>query len=154
MKYAFLLMPFLFVGCAHKVVNREPSTYLMNTDKPQNLLMGELEGLLKENKYEIRTFDAQTGILVSKPRLFGYTVDGQKERARHTVQIRQEGGSVSMRIVYECEYTDKKGQVEYAECPENDEGLTEKARKIESLLVRLIRQKVDKAAEVEKTKSF
>lgn len=154
MKYAFLLLPILFAGCAHKVVTREPSTYLMNTDKPQNLLMGELDGLLKENKYEVRTFDPQTGILVTRPRLFAYTIDGQKERARHTVQIRQEGGSVSMRILYECEYADKKGETEFAECQENDEALTEKARKIESLLVRLIRQKVDKAAETEKTKSF
>lgn len=132
----------LFVGCATPKMSRDPSTYLMNTDKPQSVLMKELETILKDNKYEIKTFDLQSGILVTKPRGFSYGSD--KARARHTVQVSQEGGSVSLRIIYDCEYADKSGAKAYEECEDRDEDLEAKIKKIESSLVRVIRGKVDK----------
>lgn len=138
----FVLLPVLFVGCATPRTGRDPSTYLLNTDKPQNILMKELETILKENKYEIKTFDLQSGILVTKPRGFSYGSD--KSRARHTVQISQEGGSVSLRVVYDCEYADKSGVKAFEECESRDEDFEGKVKKIESSLVRLIRGKVDK----------
>lgn len=140
--FVLFTLALLFTGCATPRTSRDPSTYLMNTDKPQNTLMAELQTILKDNKYEIKTFDLQSGILVTKPR--GFTYGSDKARARHTVQVRQEGGSVSVRIVYECEFADKSGEKAFEECENRDEEFEAKVKKIEASLIRLIRGKVDK----------
>lgn len=141
-KSFFVFLPLFLFGCATPKTSRDSSTYLMNTNKSQGVLMTELETVLKDNKYEIKTFDAQSGILVTKPRAFTYGSD--KSRARHTVQLRQEGGSVSLGVVYDCEYADKSGAKSFETCEKNDDELEAKVKKIESSLVRLIRAKVDK----------
>ncbi|MEK6554106.1 MAG: hypothetical protein AABZ31_02610, partial [Bdellovibrionota bacterium] len=110
----------LLVGCSTPKVPRPPSTYLLNTEKSQVELMTELNKMLVANKYEIKNLNTQTGFLLTKPRRFSVKrADGSKVSTEQNLIIRQEGGSVTVRANYDCEYFDKSQQLVVQPC-DND----------------------------------
>lgn len=127
----------LFVGCASKPIGRDPSEYLLTTDRDAQSLLKDIRTTLEQKKYKIRKEDATAGILVAAPRKFSFEREGGKVSARQTLNIRQEGGSIKLRIIYDCNYTGD-GQL-YEVCYVTDNEATAKINRIEPALVEAIR---------------
>lgn len=148
MKYILILFfTTLFVsGCSTTKVPRPPSTYLLSTEKSQVQLMTEIRDMLVASKYQVKTFNSQTGFLVLQPRRFSVKKpDGSQVAVKQSMVIRQEGGSVSLRASYECEYPNEKNEKTYSACNNDDQEVGQKIRKIESLVLKQVRQKLEKA---------
>ena len=93
---------------------------------------------LEKNKYQISTLDTNSGILVAEPRKFVIMRDGDKTYGEQTFELRQEGGSVKLRLAYQCEY-----EVDvYEDCLEGDIEGRRKIRRIENLLMSMINRRL------------
>lgn len=125
-----------FVGCATQSKTRASSEYLLTTDKGTTSLFKEIAKTMDEHKYSVKKEDVSAGILLLSPRRFSFVNDDRrKTQARQTVQLRQEGGSVKVRISYECNYAnDGKDFVPCYDEP----ALDTKVGRIESILVELL----------------
>ena len=143
-----LIISALFLSsCSTPKTPRPPSTYLLNTERSQVQLMNELQEMLIANKYKIKNFNSQTGFIVTQPRLFGVKrSDGTSLRTRQSLAIRQEGGSVTVRATYECEYSEKGQSAEFKTCHNEDVEVGQKIRRIEAILVKQIRKKLEEAS--------
>ncbi len=122
-----------FSGCVTQPRFRAASEYLLTTDKGTTSLFTDLKAGLGEHKYTVEKEDSAAGILLLAPRPFSYASGGHKVSARQIVQMRQEGGSVKVRISYECKYAS-----EFEACLENDSRVSEKIGRIENSLVEVI----------------
>ena len=92
--------------------------------------------------------DLNVGLLVMEPRRFVVLRGDAKTYARQTIQLRQEGGSVKMRMTYECEY----GQG-ISECNTDDDFAVEKIRRIERIIMSMINRKLFKKPGEERVRS-
>jgi len=124
-------------NCAHQQTPRAPSDYLLTTDRGVTELLRDVRAKLQENKYRIRREDAAAGLLVTYPRRFSFNSDGNKVLARQTVEVRQEGGSVKLRIIYDCSY-DGSGK-KFSPCFKEDAAAMTKISRLEPALVELIK---------------
>jgi hypothetical protein len=102
-----------------------------------------LQAKLVENKYEVKTIDFETGFLVAKPRSFMIGASKERRPARQIVQIRQEGGSVKVRTIYECEYDHENGKF-FEPCLLEDQDATAKIQRVDGLLQKLVRDNLNK----------
>ena len=148
MKYIVAFLFLILSACATRQIPMEPSIYLLSTDKGPGWLLGEVAEDLKENKYKIETMDASTGLLVTEPRRFVILRGDERTYAEQTFQLRQEGGSIKVRLTYECDYKDGK-----APCDVNDSEATTKIRRIERLLLAIINRRLYKKPGEERVKS-
>jgi hypothetical protein len=130
-------------SCQTNRTPRAASEYLYSTDKSQTQLLEDLKTKLTENKYVIKSMDIETGFLTTQPRAFTIGSGDEKIRARQTVQIRQEGGGVKIRSIYECEY-EHKGTKAFEPCVVEDDGANQKIQRIEGALLKLIRENLNK----------
>jgi hypothetical protein len=131
-------------SCTTPKVPRPPSTYLLNTEKSQVQLITELKDMLMANKYEIKTINTQTGFLITKPRRFNVKrPDGSKVSTEQSLSVRQEAGSVTVRANYDCEYIDKEKKLVVQPCHNDDTDVNNRIRRIESALIKQIRQKLE-----------
>jgi hypothetical protein len=138
-----IFLSIILSSCQTTRTPRAASEYLFSTDKSQTSLLEDLKAKLTEHKYEIKTFDIETGFLVTKPRRFSIGSGGDKYSARQVVQIRQEGGSVKIRSIYECEY-EQKGQRQFEACIVEDQEASAKIQRVESGLLRLLKDNLNK----------
>lgn len=140
-KLLVLLATAWLVACSTTRTPRAPNEYLYSTDKAVTQLLGDIRAKLVENKYQIKTFDIETGFLVTEPRRF--TVGRSRRAARQTIQLRQEGGSLKLRTFYECEY-ENDGAKEFEPCIVEDEDASAKIQKIEGLTLKLVKDNLFK----------
>lgn len=122
-------------ACASVPKSRPASEYLLTTDKSTSNVLNDLKVKLEEKKYKIQKLDVTAGILTVEPRSYIFISSGKKIFARQIVQIRQEGGSVKVRFIYECNYS----EIEFETCHAEDEDSNAKISKIEPKLIREIR---------------
>ena len=134
-----ILTPFLLVSCAQKKVRPRPSSYLLSTKRGSLLLIKDLHKFLEANKYTIRNSDPDLGILTTKPKSFSIRSNGRKVRANLALQIRQEGGSVKVRISYKCKY-----EGNYVGCDKSDPGTRKKISLIEPKLLKGIKEVISR----------
>lgn len=125
-------------GCQTTRTPRAASEYLFSTDKSQTQLLEDIKAKLIEHKYSIRSLDVETGFLTTYPRRFSVGSGSSRIIAQQTIQIRQEGGGVKLRSYYECEY-DYKGKKEFEACIVEDKDATEKIRRVESAMLKMIK---------------
>lgn len=117
--------------------------------------MNEVNAMLIESKYKVKNFSPQTGFLVTEPRSFKVNSSaGGATRATQTVVVRQEGGSVTVRATYECQYPSKEGGTGLQACYKDDVEANAKIRKIEAILLNRIRSKLDGASTSPKEKDL
>jgi hypothetical protein len=142
--YLFPLVVFstlmLLMGCATKGKPIESSVFLLSTDKSITALLNELSEDLKANKYEIETLNTNLGVLNTKPRRFLVRRGDQTTPAEQTVQIRQEGGSVQLRLLYQCD----DGLTGMGPCMSNDVVVRNKIARIENLLITTVNRRLFK----------
>ncbi len=123
-------------GCATEPKNRAASEFLLTTDKATSMLFSDIKTMLDEHKYSVQRQDVTAGILLLAPRNFVYSNGPKKTLARQNVQMRQEGGSVKVRITYECNYAgDRK---EFVPCLDGDGAIATKISRIETSLIEVI----------------
>ncbi len=94
----------LLNGCAVPKVARPASDYLLSTDRSTSKVVLDTKAALIKHKYQIQKEDITSGILVVAPRKFTYRTATQKIEAEQRVQIRVDGGSVKINIMYKCKY--------------------------------------------------
>lgn len=129
-----LLLELLMVGCASAPKPIGPSVHVLATNRTAPELLPDVESKLMKNKYEVSKISPEVGLLALKPRRFSVQHEGKKISANQTVQMRQEGGSLKLRIVYKCEY--KLGQWE--PCYEDHPDVASKIRRVDRMIVKLI----------------
>ncbi|OFZ19457.1 MAG: hypothetical protein A2Z20_05370 [Bdellovibrionales bacterium RBG_16_40_8] len=147
MRYiAALIMLATLVGCATGPAVRGASEYLIVTDKNTARALKDLRAKLEENNYVIKKVDTNSGILVTAPRKFTYKQDGEKISAYQSIQFRQEGSSMKVRIVYKCKYSDE-GIATVEPCYQDDQVLAAKAKRIEPKLIAVVQRVLLKSGE-------
>ena len=134
--YVVFALFIALAGCATTPVERAPSEYLLATDKDIAKALKDVRTELEKNKYAIKKEDLNSGILITIPRKFFYEEDGKKKSAYQTLQFRQEGGSVKIRIVYKCNYGEELDSIE--PCHKDDTALRSKISRLEPLLIKAI----------------
>lgn len=137
---SFTAAALMLSSCETTRTARPASEYLYSTDKAQTQLLEDLKAKLIENKYEVKTLDLETGFLVTKPRRFNI---GNGVAGRQSVQIRQEGGSVKIRSIYECEY-ENDGAKKFEPCLLEDEEAGKKIQRVDALLLKIIQDNLNK----------
>ncbi len=143
----FVVISFVLTSCTTPKVARPPSTYLLSTEKSQVQLMTELSEMLVANKYEIKNLNSQTGFLLTKPRRFTVKrADGTKTSTEQNLIIRQEGGSITVRANYDCEYMGRNQNLAIQPCNNDDEDVNKRIRRIESALLKQIRKKLEETS--------
>jgi hypothetical protein len=136
MKYILgLSFALILCSCATPMTPREPSEYLLTTDMASTILLKDVKAKLEENKYKIRKFDIGAGLLLTEPRKFSFEKNGKKIAANQSLQLRQEGGSVKLRIAYSCNYTGDT----FVTCHAQDQEAAAKINRVEPALVEMIR---------------
>lgn len=152
MKYIIVIISVIFsfylAGCQSASFPIEPSIYLLSTDKEPRSFLNEIADELKKSRYEVESLDLNVGLLVMEPRRFTILRGDQKSYASQKFQMRQEGGSVKLRITYECEYENG-----VTECDTKDEYAMEKIRRIERIIMSMINRRLFKKPGEETTKS-
>ncbi|MCB0349534.1 MAG: hypothetical protein KDD38_00010 [Bdellovibrionales bacterium] len=133
--FAVMALTVLLSNCATAPKPRAASEYLLTTDKGVSNVLEDVKIALESKKYKIKTVDNATGILLTYPRKYTFTSGGKRIFARQIIQLRQEGGSVKLRIVYECDYNG----IDYEGCARDDADSNAKIMRIEPALVELIR---------------
>ncbi len=131
----FLIALFSITGCTTAPKPRMPSEYLLTTDKGSTNVLSDLRTALEDKKYKVKKMDVATGILITHPRKYSFNRAGKQVPARQTLHIRQEGGSVKLRIIYECDYSNAA----YEGCLRDDADSNAKINRIEPPLIELIR---------------
>ncbi len=91
-------------GCVTEPKYRDPSEYLLNTDRDAEGVLGTIRTKLEENTYKIKKQDTTAGLLVVRPRKFSYDQNGKTVVGKQDIQVRLEGGSIKLRIFYQCNY--------------------------------------------------
>lgn len=134
-RLSILSLVFLFIGCSTPPKVRGPSEYLMATDQNVETLLTKIQEKLESYKYVAKRLDPAAGILIFEPRRFTYDSGGETIGAEQTIHIRQEGGSVKLRIKYDCEYTESS----YVPCSKNDQQVQAKVKRLEASLMAAIR---------------
>lgn len=135
---ALLLFLFGFLaGCAANSNYLKPTQVLLSTDRSTSQIFSDLRTKLGKYKYKIALEDRSVGLLVSEPRQFSLDHNGQKIEAQQTVQIRQEGGSVKVRLSYACDYT---GDRKFTPCLADDPEDNQKISRLNRGLIRLVTQ--------------
>ena len=135
----FYLAFICICSCATAPVPKPASEYLLSTDKSATSVLSEVRQALEKQKYKIKVENVSAGLLATHPRGYSYQQNGATIRGRHTIQLRQEGGSVKVRVVYQCKY-----KLDYEKCLADDKANNEKVRRIDSGLVKLIRERLSK----------
>ncbi len=130
----WITVPFVLAGCATGPAKRGPSEYLLSVDRGVTASLRDLRVKLEEEKYVVGREDLDAGFLILKPRTFSFERNGSKVVARQFVQIRQEGGSVKVRLSYECKY-----EMSFDACDQDDEGARAKISRLERPLLDLLR---------------
>lgn len=131
-KYLHVFAVLILVSaCATQPKNRAASEYLLTTDKSTSVLFKDLKNQLGEHKYTVEREDDTAGILLLSPREFSY--GGSKRPARQSIQMRQEGGSVKVRIAYECKYS-----ADFEPCLDSDRPISAKISRIEASLIEML----------------
>jgi hypothetical protein len=115
---------------------RTASERLLRTDQPTNVLFASLKSALEQHKYHVQHEDPAAGLLVMSPRAFSYSSGGRKNYAHQLIQIRQEGGSIKVRLNYECSADGVEGP--FKPCLEGDEALSQKVNRIESSFFEIV----------------
>ena len=152
MKYilvlASIVLSLVLVGCASQSFPIEPSVYLLSTDKEPRSFLNEIAEELGKSRYEVESLDLNVGLLKMEPRRFVVIRGDQRTYAQQTVQVRQEGGSVKVRMSYLCEY----GQGT-SECNSDDDFATDKINRIERIIMAMLNRKLFKKPGAERTKA-
>jgi hypothetical protein len=121
----FLLLP----ACATKMQSRAPSEYLMSTSRPATEVLSDIKSYLESSRYKIKKFDTAAGIIVVQPRVFAYNKNGDRSKAKQTIFIRLEGGSLKLRINYACTQDSDLGT--YSVCYSTDQELQQRIQRLE-----------------------
>jgi len=121
------------IGCALKGRPIDASVYLLNTNRSTSALLGALEAEMTTNKYEVEARNDQLGVLAFLPRKFVIPREDRKSFGEQMIQVRQEGGSVKIRISYRCEDVSRGDLM--GPCLDSDKAATQKISKIERLIL-------------------
>lgn len=139
-KYLLILLPFSFlVGCASTYETRSPSSYLLSSNKKTHILINKIKNSLEKSGYKIKGYDLALGVLTTNPRSFSVRRSGRKTKSTQTIQIRQEGASLKIKVVYRCKYEESDGMTS---CRLEDEAADRKIRRIDRKLIRLIKKQL------------
>ena len=149
MKHYLLFFAFisLISGCAHQPIPREASEYLLTTDRDAVALLKAIRTALEEKKYTVSREDVPAGLLVVAPRRFSFDKNGSKIAARQSINMRQEGGSLKIRITYDCNYAGDERT--FVTCFSEDAEATAKIKRIEPALIQAIKPHLMKHADPE-----
>jgi hypothetical protein len=134
MRRIFVLAALFFSACVTAPKSRTASEYLLTTDLATKTVFDGIQEALGAYKYKMKTLDLDAGILVFEPRNFSFDRGGQKVPAKQTLYVRQEGGSVKLRITYECNYVE-----DFVPCHLNDKDVASKISRIEPAIVKAIK---------------
>lgn len=137
-----LISNFFFLGCASTPKARPASEFLLSTDRSATNLLADLRANLEASKYHVKKVDPSAGILVTAPRKFTYVRNGKKTGAHQTIQIRQESGSIKIRIQYDCDYAGEENSFE--PCRKDDSAAGAKIARIERALLSSLKQELNK----------
>ncbi len=130
-------------GCAANSDYLKPTQVLLSTDRSTSQIFSDLRTKLGKYKYKIALEDQGIGLLVTEPRQFSFTHNGERIAAQQTVQIRQEGGSVKVRLSYTCDYaSDRK----FTPCLANDTEDNQKILRLNRGLIHLVMQSLKEPA--------
>lgn len=102
---AIALILLTLCGCATDQLYRQPTDALYPTNRSTSNLFNDLTSKLHKYQYKVVSEDKSVGILLTAPRQFSFTSNGQRVLATQTAQIRQEGGAVKLRLSYKCNYS-------------------------------------------------
>jgi hypothetical protein len=129
------------IGCASRHTPRDTSVYLLNTDRGVTSLLEELSTSLQASKYQIETVNPDIGVLVCSPRTFQIPREEASTKGEQAFQLRQEGGSVKIRLSYRCQdqVTEEMGP-----CYREDQSAMQKIARIEKSLLALLNRHMQK----------
>lgn len=140
MKYIVPILLLIFLaGCATKQIPMDPSVYLLSTDSEPRWLLDQVSEELVKNKYTVESLDYNVGLLVMAPRRFVIPRGDKVSYGEQYFQIRQEGGSVKVRMSYMCDYPVGK-----VECYVGDNEADQKIKRLERLILAMINRKLFK----------
>lgn len=126
-----IFLPILMlISCSTPPPPMTATTHLLSTNRAPADLLPELKADFEKNKYKVRAENPKVGVLTLQPRSF--SVEGLA--AQQVVQMRQEGGSLKLKISYLCR--NEVGKM--APCNTANEQLNEKTRRLNQMVVRLI----------------
>lgn len=134
MRRIAVLIIFSLSACVTTPKSRTASEYLLTSDQDTKTVFQGIQEKLGAYKYKMKTIDLEAGILAFEPRQFSFDRGGQKINARQSVHIRQEGGSVKVRITYECNYVE-----DFVPCHYTDKDVASKISRIEPSLIKAIK---------------
>ena len=120
-----------FLGCASAPKPIQPSVHVMATNKTASELIPDLENQLKQSKYKVKRVDANLAFITTEPRTFSIDTAKGRLNARQSIQLRQEGGSLKLRVQYKCENISGV----WGDCFATDSAVPEKISRLDKLLV-------------------
>jgi hypothetical protein len=134
--FAIFIAEFI-ASCATEPKLRAASEYLFSTDKGTSILFGDLKDSLDHHKYKMEKQDDTAGILLMAPKVFSFQSGPNKVFVRQVVQMRQEGGSLKIRMAYDCNYLGDRKTFE--PCLDEDDALANKISRMEAAFVEVLK---------------
>lgn len=131
-------------SCVTPPKTRPASEFLLTSEKGITQSLADVNAALTQKKYKIKQVNHEVGILITQPRGFAFSRGGSKVAARQTVQLRQEGGSVKLRLVYECETATEAGDLEFKPCLLEDSDAAAKILRLDSITAGIVRDALKK----------
>ncbi len=146
-----LFISVLFIGaCSVPPKPLEPSVQMLNTNKTPQELIPDLKKVLTENKYAVANENPNVGLLSLKPRGFKVNTATGELKAKQVVQMRQEGGSLKMRITYVCNYAGEQ----FEKCNDSSPEIISKIQRLDVLLKNIVSKQLIKERERAKSTSI
>jgi hypothetical protein len=142
-KYLVGVVFLSLIGCATTPKYRVASEYLLSTDLNIKTVFDDIVKQLEKYKYKPNKSDPEAGILIFEPRKFSYPSGKINISAQQVLYVRQEGGSVKLRLSYDCNYTGNS----YEQCRYSDNDVNAKISRIEPPLVGMIKPLLTKRAD-------
>ncbi len=123
-------------GCATSIVPRQPSSFLFSTKNSTSVLFEDMTKELVQKGYVIKKKDITAGLFVTEPRKFKINSSEGSIKAEQILQLRQEGASLKIRIVYNCAFD---GSPSYGPCNADNVASQNKIRKVEKGLLQILK---------------
>lgn len=142
LKFFYCLVILLFTACSTPPKDIAPAMHLLSTNKTPSELIPDLEASFEKYKYAVKAVNPQVGLLSLEPRTFTVKASDQDIAAKQVVAMRQEGGSLKLRIFYSCIYKGEKFQ----NCNQGHPEVVAKIRRLNALVLNVVNKQLIKDA--------
>jgi len=136
LKLAVLWAFLCSLGCATTRQPIAPNEYLYTTKLSTSALFDLVAAELEAQKYKSKKRDVSAGVYIFYPRSFTFKDDnGEKVRGRQALTLRQEGGSIRVRLVYNCK---KPKELKSSPCYSGDNATKDSIARANRAILNLI----------------